>query len=146
MPAQGGSFSWPVPDVHMILFLLLLFGSITLVVLGRLLVFRGPHRVPQEEAPTGILDMHCHTAGIGAGGSGAWISDELRNSWKFGLYLRVFGTSKAELEEKGDAHVMAVIARSIRESVHVDGAVIEGRLGRKSGAAIYAYDENGQMN
>jgi len=99
-------------------------GVGVLLFVVRLVLFRGPYRVLVEESPREIIDMHCHTAGIGAGGSGAWISEELRNSWKFGLYLRVFGTSEKELEEKGDEWVMEVIARGIRESVHVDGAVI----------------------
>lgn len=118
-----------------------LFGLLVLALVGRLLFFRGPYREP-EEVPRGIVDMHCHTAGIGAGGSGAWISEELRNSWKFGLYLRVFGTTVKELEEKGDGEVMAIIARWIRESEHVDGAVIlamdapydaEGNLDQEAG-------------
>lgn len=68
--------------------------------------------------------MHCHTAGIGAGGSGAWISDELRASWKFRLYLRVFGSDEKTVEAEGDEILMDVIVEAIRESVHVDGAVI----------------------
>lgn len=86
--------------------------------------------------------MHCHTAGIGAGGSGAWISDDMQNSWKFGLYMRVFGSSKKEVCAEGDQVVMDIIARSIRNSLHVDGAVIlamdapysdDGEMDRASG-------------
>jgi len=99
-------------------------GVLGALLVTRWLCFRGPFRRPVEAPPEGIIDMHCHTAGIGAGGSGARISDELRHSWKFGLYLRVFGTSGAELEQAGDGRVMEIIARSIRESRHVDGAVV----------------------
>lgn len=83
------------------------------------------------------MDMHCHTAGFGAGGSGARVSHTLRESWKFGLYLKIFGTSEKEVQEKGDGRVMQIIADSIRGSQYVDDVVIlamdaphdaEGRL------------------
>jgi predicted TIM-barrel fold metal-dependent hydrolase len=105
--------------------LLVAGGSLLLAtVVGRRILFHGPLRTPVSPPPGGIIDMHCHTAGIGAGGSGAWISDEMRNSWKFRLYLRVFGSDEKTLTVRGDALLMEIIARSIRESVHVDGAVI----------------------
>ena len=34
-----------------------------------------------------IVDMHVHTAGIGAGDSGCFVSKELREGYKFGWYL-----------------------------------------------------------
>ena len=104
--------------------LLIFVGFLTGLALLRLVLFRGPLHSPVVRPPKGIIDLHCHTAGIGAGGSGAWVSDTLRNSWKFGLYLRVFGTREDELRAKGDPILMDIIARSIRESEHVDGAVI----------------------
>lgn len=103
----------------------LFVGGVLLTALaGRRLFLRGPLHPSVSEPPRGIIDMHCHTAGIGAGDSGAWISDEMRNRWKFGLYLRVFGSNEKTLAAKGDALLMEIIARSIRESEHVDGAVI----------------------
>jgi predicted TIM-barrel fold metal-dependent hydrolase len=121
---------------------LIIGGSIVGILILRLLFFRGPLQSPVLPPPTGIIDMHCHTAGIGAGGSGAWISDELRESWKFRLYLRVFGSDEKTVGAEGDEILMDVIAQSIRESVHVDGAVIlamdapysrEGELDRAAG-------------
>jgi len=79
-------------------FLLYAGAGILIIFAGRLLIFRGPHGPTVSDAPKGIIDMHCHTAGIGAGGSGAWISEELRGSWKFGLYLRVFGGTEKSLK------------------------------------------------
>jgi hypothetical protein len=38
-----------------------------------------------------ILDMHCHVAGIGAGGSGAFLSEKMCNSWKYRIYLKASG-------------------------------------------------------
>ena len=99
-------------------------GAVLGLLALRVLIFRGPMRGPVSPPPTAISDMHCHTAGIGAGGSGAWISDEMRKSWKFRLYLRVFGSDEKTVSAQGDEILMEIIARSIRDSVHVDGAVI----------------------
>lgn len=112
------------------------------LVLSRLIYFRGPLALPVSAPPLGILDMHCHTAGIGAGESGAWISEELRKSWKFPLYLKIFESSERELTERGDTAVMEIIAQRIRESKYVDEAVIlamdapytnDGQLDRAAG-------------
>lgn len=92
--------------------------------LARLALFRGPMAHPVSDPPKGLLDMHCHTAGIGHCGSGAWVSEDLRNSWKFPLYLRIFETSVEHLEAHGDRHVLDRIAQRLEESVYVDDAVI----------------------
>ena len=68
--------------------------------------------------------MHCHTAGFGAGGSGARVSNALRESWKFKLYLKIFGTSEEEVNEKGDEIVMDVIVKQIAKSQFIDDVVI----------------------
>ncbi len=52
------------------------------------------------------------------------LSEALRGSWKFGLYLKIFGSSKVEVEREGNIVLMKIIAESIRQSKHVDGAVI----------------------
>ena len=51
---------------------------------------------PIEPIPGGIVDMHCHIAGIGAGGSGCWVSPRMRNNFRFKIYLRSFGVSEKE--------------------------------------------------
>ena len=106
------------------LFVIIVTGTLLALFVLRLIFFSGSIADHVSEPPEGILDMHCHTAGIGAGGSEAWISDELRKSWKFGLYLKVFGSNEEEVNEEGDQILMEVIASSVRDSVHVDGAVI----------------------
>lgn len=106
----------------MIFLWFLLVASILLLVL-RVVFFKGPY-AEVSEPPSGVVDMHCHTAGFGAGGSGAKVSKSLRESWKFRLYLKIFGTSEAEVSEKGDGIVMDVIARQIAESKHVNDVVI----------------------
>ena len=119
-------------------------GIVCALLILRIVFFRGPMHLPVSPPPTGILDMHCHTAGFGAGGSGAWVSEALRASWKFNLYLKIFGTNEKTVSGQGDQIVMDIIARSLRESVHVDGAVIlaldapytiDGELNRAAGEA-----------
>jgi hypothetical protein len=68
--------------------------------------------------------MHCHTAGFGAGGSGARVSKALRESWKFKLYLKIFGTSEEEVSQKGDEIIMDVIVKQIAKSQFIDDVVI----------------------
>ena len=117
-------------------------GGIAALLLLRIIFFSGPLRTPVTPPPTGIIDMHCHTAGIGAGESGAWVSDVMKRSWKFKLYMRFFDCSEKEIRAKGDQVIIDIIARSIRESVHVEGAVIlaldapysaEGKMERDAG-------------
>lgn len=99
-------------------------GVVCALLILRVIFFQGPMHLPVTPPPTGILDMHCHTAGFGAGGSGAWVSPALRNSWKFNLYLKIFGTDQRTVTAEGDQVVMDIIARSLRESEHVNAAVI----------------------
>ncbi len=49
--------------------------------------------------------MHVHTAGIGAGNSGCFVSASLQNSYKFGFYLRAFGVSESDLRNEDDGVV-----------------------------------------
>ncbi|HXI73317.1 MAG TPA: amidohydrolase family protein [Verrucomicrobiae bacterium] len=79
---------------------------------------------PVEPVPAGIVDMHCHIAGIGAGGSGCWVSPRLRNNWRFKIYLRSFGVSKQELLEQGDTLVGDRISESLARSKCVSQAVL----------------------
>ena len=58
----------------MLTFFIILWSVVGLFVL-RLILFRGPLGANVEEPPKGIIDMHCHTAGIGSGGSGAVIQE-----------------------------------------------------------------------
>ena len=70
------------------------------------------------------LDMHVHTAGIGAGGSGAFVSEAMRSNFRFPFYLRAFGVSERELEEQGDGIVIARISEAVERSQSVSGAVV----------------------
>lgn len=82
-----------------------------------------PYR-PVEPIPVGIVDMHCHIAGIGAGGSGCFVSPKLRDNWRFNIYLRAFGVTRKEVEEKGDAIIGDKISASLAQSRFVSKAII----------------------
>ncbi len=91
---------------------------------GCALLFQGPYLPPQPLPDEPCLDMHCHVAGIGAGNSGCFISEHLRNSYKFGIYLRSFGVTKKEVEQQGDALIVRRLSEQIAASRHVDQAII----------------------
>ena len=84
----------------------------------------GPYRVPEPLPEAKLLDIHVHTAGIGAGDSGCFISKAMENSWKLGIYLKSFGTTREELQAKGDAHVVQLISRQLAASKHVGQAIL----------------------
>jgi uncharacterized protein len=71
-----------------------------------------------------IVDIHCHTAGIGAGGSGCFVSPDLRNSWKFPLYLKSFGVTETELQYEGDGLVIRRLSETMAGSGCVARAVV----------------------
>lgn len=71
-----------------------------------------------------VLDMHCHVAGIGAGDSGAFISERLRNSWRYRIYLSAFGVTEGEVLEQGDSLIVQKISEQLAESKQVGTAVL----------------------
>lgn len=85
---------------------------------------RGPYGEPHPLPAAKILDMHVHTAGIGAGDSGCFISKEMQRSYKFSIYLKSFWTDRKELAEKGDAFVIRTISERLAKSEHVGAAII----------------------
>jgi predicted TIM-barrel fold metal-dependent hydrolase len=84
-----------------------------------------------------IIDMHCHTAGIGVDSS-CFVSPAMRRSWKFNLYLKAFGGTLPDIKRHGDAHLVQAISRMIDDSRHVDGAVILAMDG--------AYSDDGSLD
>jgi hypothetical protein len=101
----------------------IIWAAVGLAVLACALSFARPYR-PVEPLPHGIVDMHCHVAGIGAGGSGCFVSAKLSGSLRFDFYLRSFGTSRRELLEKGDSLVADRISQMLAKSRFVDKAVL----------------------
>ncbi len=99
-------------------------GLLALLALARLVFFTGPYRPVEPLPATLIVDVHCHVAGLGLGGSGCFVSPALRDNWRFGFYLRAFGVRRAEVERYGDDLLPARLAARLAESRHVRQAVI----------------------
>lgn len=87
-----------------------------------------PHGYDKPPLPslpsTPIIDMHIHAAGLGYGDSGCFVSEALKNSYKFDYYLNAFGASQTEISEQGDQLIIQRIAEMLQASENVDGAVI----------------------
>ncbi len=111
---------------------LFIAGSLV-ILLGWACLPARPFR-PVEAIPAGIIDMHCHIAGIGAGGSGCWISPRMQNNFRFKIYLHSFGVTKQELMEKGDGLVGDRMAASLTQSKYVHQAVVLALDGVVDGA------------
>lgn len=95
------------------------------------------------------IDIHCHTAGIGAGGSGCFVSPALRGSWRYRVYLRAFHVSEPELLAQGDSLIMRRISEQLSRSRLVDTAVVlamdgvVGDNGRLDRSVTEVYIPNG---
>lgn len=96
----------------------------SVLLLGRQILFQGPFQTPAPLPPTPLIDLHCHTAGIGAGNSGCFVSPQLRANIRFRIYLDAFGVTEAELHQHGDAFLLQKISRDLAASQHVAAAVI----------------------
>lgn len=98
--------------------------AMALLLALRVIFFKGPVQIPAALPKSPIIDMHIHTAGIGQGGSGCYVSDELLNSYKFGFYLKAFGVTKAELEQQGDQIIVEKLAEIVNQATELDGVVV----------------------
>jgi uncharacterized protein len=80
---------------------------------------------PPEPLPAGpFVDLHCHTAGLGAGGSGCFVSEKMRRSYKLRFYLKSFGVTEDEIVKEGDAIVLQRLSARLAGSHHVGKAVV----------------------
>jgi predicted TIM-barrel fold metal-dependent hydrolase len=80
--------------------------------------------LPVAPLPANIVDMHCHVAGIGAGGSGCYVSPRLLHNWRFKIYLRAFGVTEKEIAEHGDSLVPDRISEAVAQSRYVSKVVL----------------------
>lgn len=71
-----------------------------------------------------VIDMHCHVAGIGAGGSGCFLSLAMQRSWKTRFYFKAFGVTESELQLAGDGLLLQRLSRRLAESSRVQSAVV----------------------
>ena len=124
--------------------------TLILIVLGgRWLFFDGPFLPPELSASAMIVDIHCHTAGIGAGESGCFVSKELQSSYKFQIYLDSFGVDLASLKAAGDALVIERIAEQVKRSELVSAEQVK-RSELVSAAIVLSMDgvvgDDGQLD
>ena len=98
--------------------------AIVILLILRELFFSGAYMHIEKSYENPIFDMHCHTAGIGAGGSGCFVSKELKNNFRFKVYLKAFGVTLPEVEAKGDRILMERLASRLKESQRVGAAII----------------------
>lgn len=77
-----------------------------------------------ENTRKNIIDIHCHSAGIGAGKSGCFVSHALMGNWRYRIYLRAFGVTEKELKREGDGLVMRRISERLAQSERVASAVV----------------------
>jgi hypothetical protein len=97
---------------------------ITLLLVPRLVGGPHPYLPPEPLPAAAFTDLHCHTAGLGAGGSGCFVSDRLRHSLKLRFYLKSFGVTEAELLREGDGLVLTRLSERLAASRQVNRAVI----------------------
>jgi predicted TIM-barrel fold metal-dependent hydrolase len=119
----------------------LLLALVTLLVAGgvaRLVFFQGPYGPVVELPAEPLVDLHCHVAGLGYGDSGCFVSEALRDNWRFGFYLRSFGVSPRELEQHGDGLMFERLAALLAGSRQVGAAVVLAMDG--------VVDEHGELD
>jgi predicted TIM-barrel fold metal-dependent hydrolase len=71
-----------------------------------------------------LIDIHCHTAGLGAGGSGCFVSPALRESFRYRFYLKAFGVTEQGLRGEGDTLIQRRLSETLEQSRRVSAAVI----------------------
>ena len=98
--------------------------GVATVALGAIALVATPARMPSRPPAAEIVDLHVHTAGIGAGSSGAFVNREMRENFRFRFYLRAFGVTEEELNEAGDGIVLARINAQVAASERVARAVV----------------------
>jgi hypothetical protein len=97
-----------------------------------------PFRAPEPLPSGAFTDLHCHTAGLGAGDSGCFVSAGMRDSYKLHVYLKSFGVTEKELLREGDALVLRRLSARLAASRHVGKAVVLALDG--------AVDERGELD
>lgn len=121
---------------------LIIFGIIFLfIIILRLLFFSGP-ALPRSSLPSRkIIDIHVHAAGLGAGNSGCYISEALKNSYKYAAYLRAFGLTEQNVLENGDGLIIKKISDELNHSKYVKAAVILALDGAVNSAGELDYEK-----
>ena len=123
----------PPRSMWVILKRVLVATVIAVVALGGAYVLWQTAALESEPGRAGYVDMHVHAAGIGAGGSGAFIAKSIRDGYKFNFYLKAFDVTLEEIEREGDAVVLRKLSEKISRSDRVSKAVVlalDGVIGK----------------
>ena len=99
-------------------------AALAVVVIASCVFAAIPAQDTAAAGPSGIVDLHVHTAGIGAGDSGAFVNREMRDNFRFRFYLRAFGVTEDALNDAGDGLVFAKISAQVAASERVGKAVV----------------------
>lgn len=103
---------------------ILLICLLSTGLIAREILFESASQVSLGVPKSPVIDMHVHTAGLGYGESGCFISEGMKDSYKFDYYLRAFGVTRKEMEAEGDQLVIQRIAKTIADAENVDAAVV----------------------
>lgn len=79
--------------------------------------------IPDDQSSS-YLDMHVHVAGLGADGSGCFVSEQMRSNFRFPFLIRAMGTSVHELEREGDQILVQRLSEKLAQSRRVGRAVL----------------------
>lgn len=105
-------------------FFIILIFLISTILIPRLIWFKGSALLPAALPESPIIDMHVHIAGLGYGKSGCFVSEEMKNSYKFDYYLKAFNVTRKQLETEGDQLLIQRMVETIVASQKVDGVVV----------------------
>lgn len=87
-------------------------------------LLRGPAAADDKLAALHVIDWHAHAAGLGYGGSGAFINDQMRDNFRFRFYLKWMGATQEELAAEGDQIIIRRLSEAVSRSKYVDQVVV----------------------
>lgn len=127
---------------------ILLAPALVLILLAGIYLLTPQVALDIPAPPEGYLDGHADIMGIGAGGSGCFVADEISESHDFRLDLSSLGVTLEELKAQGDELIPRRMDTLIAKSKYVhravlpalDGVVRDGALDR-SATRVYVPNE-----
>lgn len=120
----------------------ILFIALVILSAGRL---EGLSAADEPLEDRHIIDWHAHAAGLGYGGSGAFINEQLRNNFRFRFFLKWMGATQKELAAEGDQIIIRRLSEALSQSKYVDQVVVLAMDGIVDPATGVLDRENTQM-
>ena len=99
-----------------LLFVVIIIVSISAISLGE--------DIPLLPKEKNIVDFHVHVAGLGYGNSGCFVNKEMRDNFRFPLYLKAMGVTEEALAQQGDRVLFSKVSHNIEQSKSISHAVI----------------------